>query len=260
MTSLSPPSFTTSDHHYYPGPKLKLKLNHHHHKSSSSSLNSSNILSHSKRSLSNSSLICRCQNTHGDEADDVSGWDKGIKVVVKWFDDCINGFKNINNYDDDDDVDMDEFGDADVEKGEWDWERWKKHFVQVDEQEKIVSILQSQLNRAVVKEDYEDAARIKVAIAAAATNDTVGRVMAQLNKAIKEERYKDASFIRDYASAGLKETPLEEESVCIPEDVTTGLVLVDIINGFCTVGAGNLAPREPNDQILDMIDESLKLL
>ncbi|GKD26432.1 hypothetical protein Tco_1232646, partial [Tanacetum coccineum] len=62
---------------------------------------------------------------------------------------------------------------------------------------------QSQLNRVVVKEDYEDAARIKVAIAASTTNDTVCRVMAQLNKAIKEERYKDASFIRDYASAGL---------------------------------------------------------
>ncbi|GKD92182.1 hypothetical protein Tco_1372019, partial [Tanacetum coccineum] len=144
-------SFTTSDHHYYPNPKLKLKLlNHHHHKSSS--LNSSNIPPHSKRSLSNSSLICRCQNTNGNgrtnaDDDDVSGWDKGIRegvgVVVKWFDDCINGFKNINNYDDDD-VDMDEFGDADVEKGEWDWERWKKHFVQVDEQEKIVSILQTE--------------------------------------------------------------------------------------------------------------------
>ncbi|GKB56283.1 hypothetical protein Tco_0912469 [Tanacetum coccineum] len=65
------------------------------------------------------------------------------------------------------------------------------------------ALLKSQLNRVVVKEDYEDAARIKVAIAAAATNNTVGRVMAQLNKAIKEERYKDASFIRDYASAGL---------------------------------------------------------
>ncbi|KAI3702232.1 hypothetical protein L6452_27961 [Arctium lappa] len=56
-----------------------------------------------------------------------------------------------------------------------------------------------------------------------------------------------------------KEIPLEEESVCIPEDVTTGLVLVDIINGFCTVGAGNLAPREPNNQILEMINESEKL-
>lgn len=37
-----------------------------------------------------------------------------------------------------------------------------------------------------------------------------------------------------------KEVPLEEELLCIPEDVITGLVLVDIINGFCTVGSGNL--------------------
>ncbi|GJT51169.1 hypothetical protein Tco_0977326 [Tanacetum coccineum] len=47
----------------------------------------------------------------------------------------------------------------------------------------IADPYQSQLNRVVVKEDYEDAARIKVAIAAVATNDTVGRVMAQLNLA-----------------------------------------------------------------------------
>ncbi|KAK9073532.1 hypothetical protein SSX86_007856 [Deinandra increscens subsp. villosa] len=37
------------------------------------------------------------------------------------------------------------------------------------------------------------------------SNDTVGRVISQLKKAIKEERYKDAAFVRDYASAGLKE-------------------------------------------------------
>ncbi|XVF01491.1 hypothetical protein REPUB_Repub04eG0093400 [Reevesia pubescens] len=36
------------------------------------------------------------------------------------------------------------------------------------------------------------------------------------------------------------ELPLEQESVVLPEDVVTGLVLVDIINGFCTIGAGNL--------------------
>lgn len=36
------------------------------------------------------------------------------------------------------------------------------------------------------------------------------------------------------------EIPLEQESVVLSEDVVTGLVLVDIINGFCTVGAGNL--------------------
>ncbi|KAG5625381.1 hypothetical protein H5410_010599 [Solanum commersonii] len=55
------------------------------------------------------------------------------------------------------------------------------------------------------------------------------------------------------------EIPIEEESVVITEDVKAGLVLVDIINGFCTVGAGNLAPREPNRQISEMIDESSRL-
>lgn len=36
------------------------------------------------------------------------------------------------------------------------------------------------------------------------------------------------------------ELPLELEAVVLPEDGVIGLVLVDIINGFCTVGAGNL--------------------
>ncbi|KAL4384275.1 hypothetical protein GQ457_15G012870 [Hibiscus cannabinus] len=56
-----------------------------------------------------------------------------------------------------------------------------------------------------------------------------------------------------------KELPLEQELVVLSEDVVTGLVLVDIINGFCTVGAGNLAPREPNRQISGMINESARL-
>lgn len=40
-----------------------------------------------------------------------------------------------------------------------------------------------------------------------------------------------------------KEIPVEEESLVISDNVKTGLVLVDIINGFCTVGAGNLVSR-----------------
>lgn len=55
------------------------------------------------------------------------------------------------------------------------------------------------------------------------------------------------------------EIPLEQEFVYLSEDVMTGLVLVDIINGFCTVGAGNLAPREANKQISGMVDESAKV-
>lgn len=42
-------------------------------------------------------------------------------------------------------------------------------------------VQQSQLARSVNKEDYDDAARLKVAIAAAATNDTVGQVMSYLS-------------------------------------------------------------------------------
>lgn len=40
--------------------------------------------------------------------------------------------------------------------------------------------MQSQLTNAIEREDYEEAARIKVAIAAAARSDTVGRVMSHL--------------------------------------------------------------------------------
>ncbi|PIA52285.1 hypothetical protein AQUCO_01000274v1 [Aquilegia coerulea] len=56
-----------------------------------------------------------------------------------------------------------------------------------------------------------------------------------------------------------EELPLHEESLVLSEDVKTGLVLVDIINGFCTVGAGNLAPTDPNEQISRMVKESTRL-
>nr|GEW52388.1 nicotinamidase 1 [Tanacetum cinerariifolium] len=55
------------------------------------------------------------------------------------------------------------------------------------------------------------------------------------------------------------ELPVNEESVTLSGDVSTGLVLVDIVNGFCTVGAGHLAPRAPDKQISRMVDESTQL-
>lgn len=36
------------------------------------------------------------------------------------------------------------------------------------------------------------------------------------------------------------ELPVEQESLFLDGSVKTGLVLVDVVNGFCTVGAGNL--------------------
>ncbi|XP_043721456.1 nicotinamidase 1-like [Telopea speciosissima] len=56
------------------------------------------------------------------------------------------------------------------------------------------------------------------------------------------------------------ELPLKQESLVLSEDVVTGLVLVDVINGFCTVGAGDLAPKEPNKQISGMLEEAVKLV
>ncbi|GAV90841.1 LOW QUALITY PROTEIN: Isochorismatase domain-containing protein [Cephalotus follicularis] len=55
------------------------------------------------------------------------------------------------------------------------------------------------------------------------------------------------------------ELPVDEGSLLLNGDVKTGLVLVDVVNGVFTVGTGNLAPRQPDEQISSMVDESVKL-
>ncbi|CAB4314318.1 unnamed protein product [Prunus armeniaca] len=52
-----------------------------------------------------------------------------------------------------------------------------------------------------------------------------------------------------------EELPVHQESLHLTGDTKTGLVLVDVVNGFCTVGAGNL----PDKQISEMVDESVRL-
>ncbi|MBD2577043.1 isochorismatase family protein [Oscillatoria sp. FACHB-1406] len=42
-------------------------------------------------------------------------------------------------------------------------------------------------------------------------------------------------------------------------DRPTGLVIVDVVNGFCTVGYSPLAPTEPDRQIATMVSESDRL-
>ncbi|BAT86915.1 hypothetical protein VIGAN_05024700 [Vigna angularis var. angularis] len=92
---------------------------------------------------------------------------------------------------------------ASMEDAEWDWEQWRHHFHEIDEQESLLHTLKSRFGDAVKFEDYDDAAALKVAIAAVATNDTVGTVISNLNRAIEEERYSDAAFLRDEAGIGL---------------------------------------------------------
>ncbi|KAL6554912.1 NiCoT heavy metal ion transporter Nic1 [Orobanche gracilis] len=55
------------------------------------------------------------------------------------------------------------------------------------------------------------------------------------------------------------ELPVEQENLLLSDEVKSGLVLVDIVNGFCTVGSGNLAPQAHDKQISAMVDESVKL-
>ncbi|KAK9012015.1 hypothetical protein V6N11_040085 [Hibiscus sabdariffa] len=57
-----------------------------------------------------------------------------------------------------------------------------------------------------------------------------------------------------------KDLPLEQGSLVLSQDVKTGLVLVDLVNAFCTVGAGNLAPMKPDKQISETVEESARLV
>ncbi|TYH33412.1 hypothetical protein ES332_D13G057500v1 [Gossypium tomentosum] len=150
------------------------------------------------------STLCRCSDNSSDNNSVSWRWDSAvvdvIKSAVKRFDSYLNPFRKHPA----------ETGGVSEnrrrrrdEEGGWDWDQWKKHFEQVDEQERLLSLLKAQLYEAVCKEDYEDAARLKVAIAAASTNDTVGRTMSHLIKAVVEERFEDAAFLRDTAGTGL---------------------------------------------------------
>ncbi|CAN4111974.1 unnamed protein product [Withania somnifera] len=205
MASIAPPpTFDVNTHKFnFSNPKFTSRL-----KRSSSSFTLST--SHPISRVSGSGFCWRCRNgTDGDgETADPSPspsasswrWDLAFQDAVK------NAMKKLDDY-----VNWSSKGvelsernsELGIDGEEWDWERWKKHFTEVEEEERLVSVLKSQLAHAIRREDYEDAARLKVAIAAAATNDIVGRVMSHVHKAVEEERYRDAVFMRDYAGTGL---------------------------------------------------------
>ncbi len=54
------------------------------------------------------------------------------------------------------------------------------------------------------------------------------------------------------------ELPIAAETLTL-DDGAFGLVIVDIVNGFATVGAGNLAPPVENAQVTKMVAESDRL-
>nr|XP_018686810.1 PREDICTED: protein EXECUTER 2, chloroplastic-like isoform X2 [Musa acuminata subsp. malaccensis] len=85
----------------------------------------------------------------------------------------------------------------------WDWNRWSRHFSDTDQAESLSSALKFQLQEAVEKEDFLEAAKLKRAIEEATSKDVVAEVLSALKNAIKEERYHDASRLSKLAGSRL---------------------------------------------------------
>ncbi|KAK8657064.1 hypothetical protein V6N13_035324 [Hibiscus sabdariffa] len=65
------------------------------------------------------------------------------------------------------------------------------------------SLSKFQLEDAIDKEDFEEAAKLKLAIAEVSSKDGIAEIMSQLKNAIDEERYHDASRLSRLTGSGL---------------------------------------------------------
>ncbi|KAG8378919.1 hypothetical protein BUALT_Bualt07G0034700 [Buddleja alternifolia] len=78
---------------------------------------------------------------------------------------------------------------------DWDWNTWTRYFSEIEQAENYSSILKFQLEDAIEKEDFQEAAKLKIAIEEATSK----------TDAIDEERYHDASRLCRSTGSGLCE-------------------------------------------------------
>ncbi|WCJ36062.1 Protein EXECUTER 2 chloroplastic [Euphorbia peplus] len=86
---------------------------------------------------------------------------------------------------------------------DWDWNRWTRHFSDMEQAETFASLLKFQLEEAIEKQDFQEATKLKTSIAQVHLKDTVSQIMSHLKNAIQEERYHDASRLCKFTGSGL---------------------------------------------------------
>lgn len=153
MASIAPPpTFDVNPHKFnFSNPKFTSRLK----RSSSSFTSQAFSTSHSVSRVSGSAFCCRCRNGTGDgetaepspsassqNSSSSSSWrwdlafQDAVRNAMKRFDDYVNWSKG---------AELAERSSAEkevcVDGEEWGWERWKKHFTEVEEEERLVSVL-----------------------------------------------------------------------------------------------------------------------
>ncbi|KAH6757035.1 UvrB/UvrC domain protein [Perilla frutescens var. hirtella] len=120
---------------------------------------------------------------------------------------CSNNFENNKNYSDYGNSDSSSSSTSSCSSSpsiaDWDWNRWTRYFSEIEQAENYASVLKFQLEDAIEKEDFQEAAKLKIAIAEATSKDSIAEIMSQLKSAIDEERYHDASRLSRNTGSGL---------------------------------------------------------